>query len=69
MKKKLKNYICAEMDCTKCPLRMLDCRGGLYYGKTLQQVFKEYIVIHSIGMRKDQELIEFINDRLNKEKE
>ena len=68
MKKRLKNYKCHEIKCTECPLRMLDCRGGFQYGRTLQDTFKEYIIIHSIGMRKDEELIKFIQDRLNKEK-
>jgi hypothetical protein len=68
MKKKYKNIKCHEINCRECPLRMLDCRGGLQYGKTLQETFKDYVAIHSIGMRKDEELIKFIQSKLEKEK-
>lgn len=68
MKKKYRNYKCHEIKCSECPLRMLDCRGGFQYGKTLQETFKDYIAIHSIGMRKDEELIKYIQGRLNKER-
>ena len=66
--KKIRNYKCTNFNCDECPLRMLECKGFLYSNKSIGQVWKEYIAVHTASIKEDKIFVNFINKRMEVEK-